>query len=449
VTLHPPCGRQKSWYVYWAGLGNAKSTGHHDLSEALATAEQMLRNGGERLAVSDGLLTDEELTEIQRAHFHRKHLSEEQERAKKSLTVFLEALDAFVRITELNPVTKATADDCARFQRTALELPKSWRLPYRKARKTDVPCLSPNTILKWSRSLQAAFQRANIHAGRKCVRGIVPESKLLTSNPWNEFTWIEGKSGTKRQFSDEELLSILDYFEQEWHGVHVAALAAKTSLWAWARVSEMSGLKWDNLHSIGNEAHFEIIGKWGVEKWARLPNELLGDLRRFQTNSDFVFAAYVSQLRDFYAQTQRPRFAALVAHEFSPGAFKSWFQDRIDDWAKSTGRPHATPHAFRRTSLQHARSGEDINRQVAQDAKVSEGVMLDHYVSIREQELRQASNRTFERIVASLSPETARRYGHKPDNEAADLERRLEVAKRAGDWRTVQELAAALALRSA
>src|SRR5205807_1893193 len=50
--------------------------------------------------------------------------------------------------------------------------------------------ISPNTVLKWSRTLQAAFQRVNRSAGKKCVRGVVAEAKLITENPWAQFTWI-------------------------------------------------------------------------------------------------------------------------------------------------------------------------------------------------------------------------------------------------------------------
>src|SRR5437660_1425260 len=70
--------------------------------------------------------------------------------------------------------------------------------------------VSPNTVLKWSRSLQAAFERANRNAGRKCVRGVVDERRLLTVNPWNQFTWIGGRSKPIRQFDMDELLSFLD-----------------------------------------------------------------------------------------------------------------------------------------------------------------------------------------------------------------------------------------------
>ena len=58
--------------------------------------------------------------------------------------------------------------------------------------------------------------------------------------------------------------------------------------------------------------------------------------------------------------------------------------------------------------------------------------------------MRQASNRTFQRILASLSPKVAERYGQKelaPDSS----ERRLQEAISAKDWNLVAQLSAELA----
>ncbi len=61
-----------------------------------------------------------------------------------------------------------------------------------------------------------------------------------------------------------------------------------------------------------------------------------------------------------------------------------WFADRMDDWSATlaTGRAHV--HVFRKTSLQYVRSGEDVNRQVANDARVSESVLMTSYVSVKD-----------------------------------------------------------------
>ena len=137
-----------------------------------------------------------------------------------------------------------------------------------------------------------------------------------------------------------------------------------------------------------------------------------------------------------------------MGEEFSPRAFSDWFQERMKDWARQTGHAPATPHAFRKTALQHARSGEDLNRQVARDARLSESVMMAHYVTERDEEMRQASNRTYHRILLSLSLEVATRYAYQPDDEAAELERRLAMATAAKDWETVAKLATELARRN-
>ena len=407
VTLFPPSGVRKSWYAYWKGLVTSKSTGEQELESAMAVAENMVRNGGKRSELTDNMLTDEDFEDIQRAHYRRKQDSEARVRSEKTLRTCIEAIGAFRDITGLSPVTLATADDCARFQQRALELPKSWRLGFPKKKK-DAERLSPNTVLKWSRAIQAAFERANINGGKKCVRGVVDDKKLLTENPWHQFTWIEERKRPIRQFKGEELLAVLDYFESGWSGVMVAVAAAKTFLWTWARLSEVASLSWDNLRVVGEEYHFEIVGKMGVEKWARIPNCLHDELEELKTGSSYVFAAYNRQLRDFHQKTGQARFGEKVSSEFDPRAFGNWFQEKLGLWGEATGNPHATPHVFRKTALQHARAGEDTNRRVAEDARLNESVMMAHYVTERDEELRQASNRTYRRILASLSTEVAR-----------------------------------------
>ena len=104
-------------------------------------------------------------------------------------------------------------------------------------------------------------------------------------------------------------------------------------------------------------------------------------------------------------------------------------------------------HMFRKTTLQYARRGEDINRQVAHDARVSETVMMTNYVKESDEELRQRSNRTYHRIVASLAPEVAERYGYVV-NAKSELERRLESAIAAQNWDLAQAMSARLATKS-
>ena len=221
-----------------------------------------------------------------------------------------------------------------------------------------------------------------------------------------------GGQSEHRQFDGEELLSFLDHLESKWPGVAVAVALAKLCLWSSGRRAEVTGLAWRSLRVVGNEYHFEIVGKWGVEKWFRIPEGLYRELLQFKTQSPYVFAAYNEQLRRFYEGSHRPGTAAMVLAEFAPECLGDWFHERLLDWSKSLPKGRATPHVFRKTSLQYARSGEDVNRQVARDARVSESVLMTNYVKETDEQIRQMSNRTFYRILASLPPEVARRYGH-------------------------------------
>jgi hypothetical protein len=92
-----------------------------------------------------------------------------------------------------------------------------------------------------------------------------------------------------------------------------------------------------------------------------------------------------------------------------PSNLANWFYKKLKAWSRTLPKGYATTHIFRKTSLQYARNGEDINRQVAQDARVSEAVLMTHYVQETDEQRRAKSNRTYERILASLSPEVARR----------------------------------------
>ena len=200
----------------------------------------------------------------------------------------------------MSPITSATPDDCAAFQRRHSNCQRSGGSNTRTPGRSDQSVYSPHTVLKWSTALQAAFERASINGGKKCIRGVVDNAKLLTSNPWKAFTWIEGANKPIRQFTTEELGSILDYFGSRWKGITVAPAAAKVCLWSWCRLSELVNLTWDDLRIVGTEYHFEIIGKWGVEKWARIPGGLYHELLGLKTANPHVFSAYNKQLRQHY-----------------------------------------------------------------------------------------------------------------------------------------------------
>jgi integrase len=424
-----------------SGWTRAGVQGQREFEDAVVAAEDIVRNDGRRSNSRDAILSDGEFEEIQRAHFAKKTDAAARDRANKTLEECIDAIGAFRQVSGLSSIALATPDDCERFQKSALQLPKNWRQKYPNSREV-VECLSPNTVLKWSRSLQAAFERVNKAAGRKCVRGVVEESKLLTANPWSQFSWIEGSRRPIRQFDGDELLSLLTFLETRWVGVPLGAAAAKVFLWSSCRKLEVSSLTWNDLRTTGDEYHFQVIGKWGVERWFRIPPPLYRELLTSRTDSPYVFGAYNQQLRQLHANN--PGCLRKITTDFRPANFGRWFYERLLEWSKSSAKGPAFVHIFRKTTLQHARRGEDINRQVASDARISESVLVTNYVKEMDEELRQKSNRTFQRILASLPTEVARRYGN-AECTKTDLEHRLTAATDAKDWDLVAALSARLA----
>ena len=67
-----------------------------------------------------------------------------------------------------------------------------------------------------------------------------------------------------------------------------------------------------------------------------------------------------------------------------------------------------------------------------------------NYVKETDEEARHRSNRTYRRILASLAPEVAARYGHVQDARS-EMESELRAAMDAKDWATVTELSNRLA----
>lgn len=333
VSFFPPQGRNKSWYAYWKGLPTRKSTKERSLERAIESVERELFDKQD--ASSSSLMTDEEFDEIQRRHYERMNAKQDSVDANR------EAISAFRTITGIVPIVAATADDCSRFQDEALLLPRNWRMPYsdetrREAERANHENLSVATVLKWSSALRAAFNRANSNAGRRCVRNVVSKDKLLTTNPWDEFTWIEGeKVDTVRQFTSGELISIVEFFEQNYEEVSAAKLAALVFFWSCARRREISTLKWDSLRIEDDEIHFDIIGKWNVRKWFRLPSTVYEELCRIRTDSPYVFAVYPDQLCRHLSLGARQSAAMNVRSDFKPENFGNWFYLRIVEWAKS------------------------------------------------------------------------------------------------------------------
>ena len=65
--------------------------------------------------------------------------------------------------------------------------------------------------------------------------------------------------------------------------------------------------------------------------------------------------------------------------------------------------------------------------------------MMTNYVKETDEEMRAKSNRMYRRILASLDPKVAQRYGHE-ETDGSQLKEQLQAAIAAKDWKTVEEL---------
>ena len=113
-----------------------------------------------------------------------------------------------------------------------------------------------------------------------------------------------------------------------------------------------------------------------------------------------------------------------------------WFYEQVSKWSGG----EACVHMLRKTVLQYARVGEDAARSLAKDARVSEGVMMTHYVTEQDPQYRAASNAMFQRLCLSMTPEVARAFGHE-HSATALLEQRLREAVGSRNWQLVGEIA--------
>lgn len=438
VTLFPPdrSRNERSWYAYWKGQPTRRSTKKATKAEAIEAVRKMLCRQPETPSAT---LTDEEFIAIQQSHFEKQKTGRDRpESCDASLASVLEAIGAFKKISGLEHVSLATPDDCERFQSAALQLPANWRRPpNHKYGKTKT--LSPYTVYKWLGALQGAFERANHTAGKKCVRGVVPQEKLLARNPWNEFTWIPKPRTKPRRFNQRELLELIDYFRTTWPGVTAAELMLQVFVWSWARRREVSAIKFEDIRTVDGIHYIYLSTKRQGEKWFRLPASVHEELVKIKTDSPYVFAALSDQLRAHH-KTRGNSKAARNVMAFSPENAGRWFYERIKAW--SSGDSYV--HMLRKTIMQMARAGEDVNLAVAKDASVTKGVMLGHYVSEDDPEMRAKADRMYRRICDGLTPKVAEAFGHQRSG-TEELERQLRDAVAGKDWDRAKRLSGQLA----
>ena len=176
-----------------------------------------------------------------------------------------------------------------------------------------------------------------------------------------------------------------------------------------------------------------------------MPSNLHDALAGISYDSPHDFAAHADQLRQHHLHGPYSHYNRLISTPFVARNRGDWFYRQLVEWSESLPGGHAHTHIFRKTSLQYARSGEDLNREVAKDAKLSESVLMTNYVQETDEEMRRASNRTFNRILSSLGPVIATRYGQPIRKKSREeLEAELIGLTAEKNWAEVARIAAEL-----
>lgn len=167
------------------------------------------------------------------------------------------------------------------------------------------------------------------------------------------------------------------------------------------------------------------------------------EIHLLKNGSPFVFGIYPEQLRAFHIRNGNRSAANRIRMDFKEDNLGDWMYRQVKKWSDQFAKGTVYLHTFRKTSLQFARRGEDLNQMVASDASLTAAVMTTSYTEEADEELRHKSNRTFRRILRSLPVDIATRYGYE-EKPCDCLIEQLDTARSVEDWSQVVEVAKAL-----
>lgn len=375
----------------------------------------------ERVRQERAILSWDDWEAIQVDHTS-KRTTKDRVRAERMLTECRKAQRLIVAITGAEHASAVDADTVGRFQIECRIRISKYGRPY-----------GNTTIRKTLAHLSASFNRCNRKAGKKCVRGVVVADKLLDGNPFEQVQWVEADDKPVRQFTVEQLKS---FFGWKIIGhCPLISLFAKTSLWACGRLEEMTELRWDWVDSAGYISIPDDAAKWGKGKAVRVPPAFLAELQRHRSDSPFVWAGYVEQLRDYHL-TRGHRASAHKLKGFAPQRLRVTFQKWIAEWGDdSKATDGLSHHNFRKTGLQWSRENQlrSTEGDFARAANVTLDVAKKHYTTTPQ---RIWADLVFRNIASELGKdeELAVMMGFEKATAPITPMDAVQAAINAGDW---------------
>lgn len=298
-------------------------------------------------------LTWEEWEQIQRAYFAKKA---DQKRAGRTLEACLDSKKLFVKLSGAVDASSVTPDLVDQFQQ------KTLKTEFKPGR-----CYKSWTVRRTVSHMSASFNRCRITSGKKCQRGIVPPERLLTVNPFEQVSWLEGTSDDKRHLTHAELRALLSW--RMFASSPLISAVLKVSIWGCGRIEEVTELRWNWISDDGVISVPDDIAKWGQGRQFRIPLHLLRELKEYRSKSQFVWDSTVAQLRSYHLN-RGGKGSATQLTDFTPTRLRGRLQKWIQAWTKDSGLTDISHHSLRKTALQWSRE-EQLRRSENAFAEIS------------------------------------------------------------------------------
>jgi integrase len=407
ASLRPPKTEGNCWHVRWRmhGIPREVSTGAKLLEEAKRAARLIIRSGRKPVAPSvRGGMTVPEFEAIQNGHFG---LNARDEAGSKSRIVFTGVWRSFLSAFPIKTIQEVSDVMAADYLTLLIRASKTQNHDYKT--KSDKQ-MSVATVRKHVRTLAAAWNR--VRKGHRAKKGGIPESKLVTGNPWEEIRNNlpeEARNADPVQFDLDrgDLRRFLDQFAAR----PIAELFLITSLWCAGRIQEISRMEW----GWWNGDYLDIpdaIAKRGRGKIVRVPSRIKQRLEEIRVaGSPFVFAGFAKEV-------ERNLQSCQEVLPFAPERMVERLEKYIKKAAEAIGCPEISHHALRRTAMELSDEGELRAKEKASAEKLQTtvGNKSRNYIKRKGKKAIAMADGLYENLVVSLQdyPDLAERLGCDP-----------------------------------
>ena len=429
AILRPPRTAGASYKVRWKmhGVPHERTTGTQSLEAAKRIARQIVR-GEEPAEVrrrGDGM-TVAEFEAIQQKHYS---LADSESAGSKSWKAFQGVWASFLKVCPIKVIQEVTESVALDYLERLKKADRNMNHSYKKSRSAKPMAVA--TIRKHIRTLAGAWNRVlDGHSDR--ILGIAKPKRAI-ENPWEAVHNNAPKQTRKRdpikfKLENGDLVQFLDTF----HSRPIAELFITTSLWATARIEEMSLLEWSWF--AGDYIVIpHTIAKMGKGKVVRIPTAIRERLESYRVEGNpFVFAGFASEV-------ERSLKSCHAVKPFSPSRMLWRMQKLIKQGAKAIGRPEITHHALRRTGHELTNEGilRDKRKASAAVLQTTVGNMERNYLSRVGKKERLLADGLYENMTVALQddPVLASRLGCEPvegvvEREMEELMKRLTPIQR-------------------